>query len=201
MSDETTREVGETSGAAGQQGARLSGSPVGPAGMVSITAYVIALSVLLIYGVVAFWPLPTPAVGTDSSSSTATFLAWTFSIPDESRLFLVVALTGALGSMVHTLRSFYWYIGNRDMVWSWVIMYVLLPFVGATLGLVFYFVIRGGFFSPQTTVQQTSPFGFAALSGLVGLFSEQAVLKLKAVADTLFAKPKPGANARPQDKE
>jgi len=77
-------------------------------------------------------------------------------------------------------------------------MYVLLPFVGSTLGLVFYFVIRGGFFSPEATIEQTSPFGFAALSGLVGMFSEQAVLKLKEVAETLLAQPSSGEDSIPQ---
>ena len=52
----------------------------------------------------------------------------------------------------------------------------------------------------SATVQQTSPFGFAALAGLVGMFSEQAVLKLKEIAETLLAKPTPGENAKPQEK-
>jgi hypothetical protein len=73
-------------------------------------------------------------------------------------------------------------------------MYILLPFVGSTLGLVFYFVIRGGFFSPEATTEQTSPFGFAALSGLVGMFSEEAVQKLQDVAETLLAPTPEGAD-------
>jgi hypothetical protein len=31
------------------------------------------------------------------------------------------------------------------------------------------------------------------------MFSEQAVLKLKEVAETLLAKPQPGADAKPQE--
>jgi len=77
--------------------------------------------------------------------------------------------------------------------------YILLPFVGSTLGLVFYFVIRGGFFSPEATIEQTSPFGFAGLGALLGMFSEQAVLKLKEVAETLLVKPEPGEDAVPQE--
>jgi hypothetical protein len=80
-------------------------------------------------------------------------------------------------------------------------MYVLLPFVGSTLGLVFYFVIRGGFFSPEATIEQTSPFGFAGLGALVGMFSEQAVLKLKEVAEILLAKPSVGKDPVPQEGE
>ena len=112
---------------------------------------------------------------------------------------MIVAMAGALSALVHALRSLYWYVGNRELVFSWLVMYILLPFVGATLGLVFYFVIRGGFFSPEATIEQTSPFGFAALSGLVDMFSEQAVLKLEEVAETLLAKPQPGEDAAPQE--
>lgn len=172
---------------------------VGPIGIVLIVTYLILSSILLLYGLVQFWPPPTPAGESAPTSSSVTFLFWTFSISDEVRLLLIVALAGALGSLVHALRSLYWYVGHRELRWSWLAMYILLPFVGTTLGLVFYFVIRGGFFSPQATVQQTSPFGFAALAGLVGMFSEQAVLKLKEVAETLLAKPQPGADAKPQE--
>jgi hypothetical protein len=100
--------------------------------------------------------------------------------------------------LIHDIRSVYWYVGNRHLVKSWLAMYLLLPFAGATLALVFYLVVRGGFFSPHSSVDQTSPFGFAALAVLVGLFSPQAVLKLKDVAETLLSRPQPGANAAPQ---
>lgn len=174
-------------------------SLVGPTGIVLITAYVILFSIVLLYSLVQFWPPPSPAEGAAQTSTAVTFLFWTFPVLDEVRLIFIVAMAGALGSLVHALRSLYWYIGNRELVFSWLAKYILLPFVGTTLGLVFYFVIRGGFFSPEATIEQTSPFGFAALSGLVGMFSEQAVLKLKEVAETLLAKPKPGEDAAPQE--
>lgn len=172
-------------------------NPVGPIGIVLIMAYLIIFSIFLLYSLVQFWPPPSP---TEGSSLPVTFLLWTFSISDETRLLFIVAMAGALGGLVHGLRSFYWYVGNRALVWSWLAMYILLPFVGTTLGLVFYLVIRGGFFSPQATVQQTSPFGFAALAGLVGMFSEQAVLKLKQVAETLLTEAPEGGDAKPQKK-
>ena len=117
----------------------------------------------------------------------------------ETRLLLLVMLAGALGSLMHALRSLYWYTGNRMMVWSWVAFYFLLPVTGAMLATIFYFVVRGGFFSSTATFDTTSPFGFAALSALVGLFSPQATLKLKAVAETIFAKPEAGADNKPQE--
>ena len=115
----------------------------------------------------------------------------------EGGMLLLVAASGALGSTVHNLRSLYWYIGNRMLVYAWVPMYLLRPFIGATLGLVFYLVVRAGFFSPGATVEETSPFGFTALAALVGMFSEPAVLKLKEIAETLLTKPEKGDDHAP----
>ena len=122
-----------------------------------------------------------------------------FQIADEIRLLLIVKLCwGVKVVLVHSLRSVFWYVGNRELVWRWVCRYILQPFSGTALSVVFYLVVRGGFFSPQAGFQQTSPFGFAALGAVVGMFSEQAVLKLKQVAETVLAKPEPGKDSKPQ---
>src|SRR6185503_4688473 len=47
-------------------------------------------------------------------------------IYDEDRLLLIVLLAGAMGALVHGLRSLSWYIGNRRAVWSWSAMYFML---------------------------------------------------------------------------
>jgi hypothetical protein len=95
----------------------------------------------------------------------------------------------------------HWYIGNRSLVWSWVPKYLIQPFGAAVLAVVFYLVIRGGFFSADAGSQHTSPFGFMALSAMVGMFSEQAVLKLKEIAETLLSKPPPGKDAEPEKRQ
>ena len=76
-------------------------------------------------------------------------------------------------------------------------MYILLPITGALLGLIFYITIRGGIV-PQAPIKDTSPFGFVALSALVGLFSVQAALKLQEVANTIFTKAGQGKESKPQ---
>ncbi len=145
---------------------------------------------------------PSPASGRTAlpDPETIYFFAGRFhaSVYAETRLLLIVMLAGALGSLMHSLRSLYWYTGNRKMVWSWAAFYMLLPFTGAILATIFYFVVRGGFFSPQASFENTSPFGFAALSALVGLFSPQATLKLKDIAETIFTKPGAGADTQTQ---
>lgn len=170
----------------------IGNSHMGLTGILLIAIYIIGLSLVLLAGIILI--LPTVTTGTDFK--TVSILGFDLSI--EARLVLIVALSGALGGLVHSLRSFYWYLGNRELVWSWVGMYLLMPFVGTTLGVVFYLIVRGGFFSPQSTVQQTSPFGFAAMAALVGLFSEQAVLKLQKVAETVLTEASEGKNSKPQ---
>jgi hypothetical protein len=113
-------------------------------------------------------------------------------IYDEDRLLLIVLLAGALGALVHAIRSLSWYVGNRQAVWSWSAMYFMLPFLGAGIAFIFYLVIRGGFFSPTSTVTDTSPFGFAALAALIGMFTEPAVVKLRKVATTILEPPEQG---------
>lgn len=104
----------------------------------------------------------------------------------EVRLLLIVLLTGALGSYIHAATSFIDYAGNRKLSASWVWWYLLRPFVGMALALVFYFVVRGGFISPQAGGGDMNVFGLAALAGLVGMFSKQATDKLNEVFSTLF---------------
>lgn len=139
-------------------------------------------------------PTPRPTATPSPASSvcgdqTLTKLFWRMPLclSDEERLFLIVMFSGALGGLVHSLRSFYWYAGNRKLVLSWAGFYVTLPILGATLATVFYVVVRGGFFSPQSEISDTSPFGFAALAALVGMFTEQAVEKLKRIMESTFA--------------
>ena len=74
---------------------------------------------------------------------------WACPLRDNIRLLLIVIIVGALGGLIHVMRSFYWYVGNRDLRRSWLLMYILLPFVGAGLALLFYLIIRGGF-APQS---------------------------------------------------
>ncbi|HWN43652.1 MAG TPA: IPT/TIG domain-containing protein [Thermoanaerobaculia bacterium] len=109
-------------------------------------------------------------------------------LSDEERLFLIVMFSGALGGLAHSLRSFYWYAGNRKLVLSWAGFYITLPILGAALATVFYVVVRGGFFSPQSEISDTSPFGFAAMAALIGMFTEQATEKLKEITETFFSK-------------
>lgn len=186
-------------------------SRVGVPGIVLILSSLVTLAALLLYILIVLLPIPFadgsafPARESVSPQTTppepfkydVTLFGATWKMSDEERLLILVMTAGALGSLIHALRSAYWYVGNRNLVLSWVPKYLLLPFCGAILAVLFYFVVRGGFFSPRTTSMHTSPYGFCALACLVGLFSEQAVLKLKQVAETVFMTTEQGKDANP----
>jgi hypothetical protein len=111
------------------------------------------------------------------------------SIWDEQRLLFMILLAGALGAMVHSIRSMSSYIGDQQLMWNGVPYYILLPFAGSAIALIFYVVIRGGFFSSGADFNETNPFGFVAVAALVGLFSQSAILKLQSIAYNIFEKP------------
>ena len=96
-------------------------SPVGLHGIILIAVYHIALSIFLLAGLVTF--LSAIAGGYELK-------ILNFIFPKEANLVIVVALSGAMGGLVHSLRSFYKYVGNRKLIWSWFAMYILFPLVG-----------------------------------------------------------------------
>jgi hypothetical protein len=174
----------------------ITDADVGTRSVVVLLAAFIVLDLLTFYGIWTFWPAE-EAVG-KAAGKTVHVFGYHRSVSRETLFFVIVALSGALGGSIHSLRSISWYIGNRKLKWSWIPFYLLRPLVGATLATLFYFVLRAGLFSPSAQTQATSPYGFAALSALVGLFAEQAVEKLKTVAEQFFQEAPKGADQAPQ---
>jgi hypothetical protein len=180
------------SSTAGSTDTRPGAGIVGPRSIVVLLAALVILVMLTFYGIWTFWPAE------NAAGKTVHVFGYHRAVSRETLFFVVVALSGALGGSVHSLRSTAWYIGNRELKWSWIPFYVLRPLVGATLATVFYLVLRAGLFSPSAQTKATSPYGFAALSALVGLFAEQAVEKLKTVAEQFFQEAPKGADQAPQ---
>jgi hypothetical protein len=162
-------------------------------GIIAFAVLATALALVVLYTIWAFWPTEVqeasgsaqPAI---SARQRVAWFGWHPVVGRELLFFLTIALSGALGGLIHTIRSFTWYVGNRDLRWSWIPYNVVLPLVGSMAGTVFYLVLRAGLFSPSTSVRQASPFGFAAVAVLAGLFSPQAFEKLKTIATDIFAK-------------
>lgn len=110
----------------------------------------------------------------------------------DERLILLVIVSGLLGSYIHSATSYADFRGNQQFGASWLLWYLLRPFIGAALALVVYFAIRGGLLSvvlagtESQEAEKISPFGIAAIAGLTGMFSKQASDKLAEVFSTLF---------------
>ena len=171
---------------------------VGSVGILLTAVYLILFSIILLVAIVQCWPSSVTPRGPVNSISQTKFLLWTFSISNEACLILIVVLAGALGGQVRSLRSLAWYTGNKELKKSWLLQYILSPFVGATLAIVTYFVIRGGFVSAGSTIQQSSVYVYAGIASVVGIASEPVALKLKQVAESLFTKPGEGKDSNPQ---
>ncbi len=123
----------------------------------------------------------------DPWSRCATLFKWTFPMSFEVRLLAIVATAAAIGSFVHIATSFAKFIGTGTFDARWLWWYTLRIPIGAALALVVYFAIRGGLLTASSLGSaDINPFGIAALSGLVGLFSRQATDKLEETFNTLF---------------
>ena len=147
-----------------------------------------ALAILPLYALWAFWPTS----GTKNTTSTMTFFGESHKISTDIRLFVVVALAGALGALMHSMRSLAYYVGHRELKWRWIPYYLITLLLGAGLATIIYIVFRGGLFSSGTGDQSVNPYGFAAVAALAGLFTEQALEMLRKVATDFFAAPPMG---------
>lgn len=166
------------------------------ASIYSITGLALAyaiLSLLIVYVLFQMWPetdtspLITANTANESASSISTSLfGRPWSISAEQRLILIVILSGALGGSIHAASSFVTFVGNRQFFRSWILWYALRPFIGMALALIFYFFLRGGLFSAGADVSTVNPFGVATIAGITGMFSKQAIDKLKELFDTMF---------------
>jgi hypothetical protein len=157
-------------------------------GIIAVAVLLVVIAAALLWGIISFWPVA-PATASNATPPAAS--------SSELRLFVVVILLGALGGVLHALRSLSWYVGNRNLKMSWLLMYFLLPLIGASLAVVFYVVLRGGLISPTAGNNAVSPYGFGAVAALVGLFSPQAADKLKQVFETLFTTTERGKDHTP----
>ena len=142
-------------------------------------AALLCSSLLSAAAVVAFWPA-------EPSDRPVAILCGRWAMPREANLLVLAMVFGALGSLIHTAKSFASFAGNRSLVGSWAWWYALQPFGGMALAVLFYATIRGGLFASGSTAAAVSPHGIAGVSGMVGMFSKQATDKLGELFSALF---------------
>jgi hypothetical protein len=145
----------------------------------------ILLAFLFAYLFLMLYPSGKPG---DPAKSFSLFYitATEFKLNFDQQLILMVMIAGGLGSFIHTATSFSDYVGNEKLTVNWIWFYILRPFIGIVLAVIFYLVIRGGFLSAGSGSDNINPFGISALAALVGMFSKQATDKLNDVFNILF---------------
>jgi len=120
---------------------------------------------------------------------------WKPYITREIQLLLIVLAAGALGCLIHGLRSIAIFIGNRNAVSSWFWWYITRPLLGMAMSLIFYSLLRGGFLAgTQADAKVVSPFGVLAIGAMVGMFTDKAVGKLADIFDMLLRSKADDAN-------
>ena len=117
---------------------------------------------------------------------------------NNNLVIILVIVLGALGAQIRCVRSVWWYVGNRGLKRSWVPMYLLSPLVGSMLALVFFLLLRGGFVSMGESGQASGEIGLAGASALVGMFSDEASVKFKAIAQAIFSNVEKGRDSEPE---
>lgn len=162
----------------------ITGNDVSPAIVGAMGILFLVSAATLAYLMAGFWPVKEP--GSEDWFDGVRVFGVSFHVATEVRLVWLVVIASALGSYVQAVTSFASYVGNRALRRSWLWWYLLRMPIGMSLAMVFYFAVRGGLFSGGALGKDISPFGVAALSGMVGMFSKQATDKLGEVFDTLF---------------
>ncbi len=146
----------------------------------------IAIGIAALYALIAIWPAVDAATRKPATQEQITVFGIRGTPSGEVSLLLLVTFASALGSSLHAAISFTDYVGNQRLHSSWLWWYSLRTFVGVALAILFYFALRGGFFSTSVPTDVINPYGIGAIAGLVGLFSKQATDKLREIFDTMF---------------
>lgn len=104
--------------------------------------------------------------------------------PDRNLTGLLIAFgAGALGAALGALRSFVGFVGNRKFVASWGVYYLSRPVFGAGLALLVHFGYRMGAFNAAAGSSPMDPASAAFIGGIVGLFADDVLGKLKDFVD------------------
>ncbi|NOR19127.1 MAG: hypothetical protein GQ538_03460 [Xanthomonadales bacterium] len=128
----------------------------------------------------------------ESIDETATF--WLMILDNNIiREASVAFLAAGIGSTVSTMFSFLKHAStNADWKQSHIPWYILRPIQGSVLGIIFYWLVRGGLLAVVPTQDGQGYMdldlnGLAGMCALVGMFSRRAMIKLRETFVVIFA--------------
>jgi len=153
-----------------------------------VSVYTIIVFVVVAYFLIDVWPANTEDLALNATRSVTLYPTdVSFSLGAETSLIFVMIFSGIIGACVFSFFAISHHLGaEKDFDKVWEAWYLLRPVVGAGLALVFYFLLRGGVLTIGADLKNLNLVGVASLAGLVGMFSEQAMIRLEALADTLL---------------
>jgi len=101
-------------------------------------------------------------------------------------LISLVMLMGALGALLAASRSLASFVGNKTFAPRWSLYYILRPLFGAGLAAIVFFGYRIGAVTGLRDTAPADPFAAAFIAGMVGLFADTVLQKLKDTIDALL---------------
>jgi hypothetical protein len=148
-------------------------------GIISVAELLLLLGALV--------PLMGTAPALDrGKTATISYLGWT-GTATQPMIFIILTLAGgALGGTLHAIASLTAHVADGDFDQRWTMWYLTNPVVGAALAAAFLFVLQAGL-GGQAAPTAGGLYGIAAAATLSGLFSRQALRKLKDIFDVAFA--------------
>lgn len=154
----------------------------------TLGVFLFFLTVLNFYLFLGVWPRPLTKEGkVEAWSGIVAFPGFDAgNVGPEIQLILVVALSGALGGVIHAGFAFTSHVGGGGFERAWVWWSVFRSLLGGTLALVFFFAVRASVLTSDANVDSVNPHGVAAISGLVGMFSREAKDMLQRTFESLF---------------
>lgn len=131
-----------------------------------------------------FWSLKTPPF-------LRTLLQNLIQVSEMTREALVMMFAAAVGSLITTILGYLDHASYKgDFNRSFVPWYIGRPLMGMLLGLVFYFILKGGLWTVTPTGKQPPSQlnlpGLAGIGALVGMFSKNAIEKLREFFQGIF---------------
>lgn len=170
------------------------GSSLGPApgrafpfgNTIPVGLWLLLLVGLLVFGLFAFlsvpfWPDSWFKQVLNSGEASADYLN-----------ALVSMLAAGVGSMITAILGYLEHASEKkDFERAYTPWYVGRPLMGSLLGLVFYFLMRGGLLATTGGAvdgKSLKPWALAGISAMVGMFSKNAIDKLQEIFNTLFSK-------------
>ncbi len=151
-----------------------------------ILGFSVLVLLVSIYLLVRIWPSSTQELSSNATRIISFYVVGPVAIGPETLVLYTVMLSAVIGGCVYSLYETAASEGWKDFHREWTAWYLLRPFIAAGLGLIVYFLVRGGLLTASAGLSSMNLSGMAGLAGLVGLFAEQFMKKLKDVADELF---------------